>query len=314
MGVFDKLKNVFFEEEYVEVEEPVKKPKKEKNTIAKKVDLPEMPKIKEEKTEREKKLEEEVVERVEKKENDFIQKKKDQDFKFPMGFEDEDFEVDEVRDFKKKRIDQKQDIYEKPLHDNIGSNAYNGSYNRGDYKKEETKKDYTPAGLYDGGDYKEAKKVFRPTPIISPIYGVLDKNYKKEEIQEKKEIRLSSASSKKVDLDSVRKKAYGDLVSDITDSMMDDVDQSTKQQKDTSLEESLYDLNDTNNPVVTNVTVGDAEEYFNDLGLEYNVDYKDHGKEIATGRRSNKNLEKKEEKEDSLFDLIDSMYQDQEEE
>ena len=72
MGVFDKLKNVFFEEEYVEIEEPVKKPKKEKNTIAKKVDLPEMPKIKEEKTEREKQLEEEVVERVEKKENDFI--------------------------------------------------------------------------------------------------------------------------------------------------------------------------------------------------------------------------------------------------
>ena len=35
MGVFDKLKNVFFEEEYVEVEEPIKKTKKEKQTIAK---------------------------------------------------------------------------------------------------------------------------------------------------------------------------------------------------------------------------------------------------------------------------------------
>ena len=64
MGVFDKLKNVFFEEEYVEVEEPIKKPKKEKPTIAKKIDLPEMPKIKEEKTSREREIEEEVVKTV----------------------------------------------------------------------------------------------------------------------------------------------------------------------------------------------------------------------------------------------------------
>ena len=54
MGVFDKLKNVFFEEEYVEVEEPIKKPKKEKQTIAKKIDLPEIPKVHEDKSEREK--------------------------------------------------------------------------------------------------------------------------------------------------------------------------------------------------------------------------------------------------------------------
>jgi len=41
MGVFDKIKNIFFEEEYVEVEEEAKKPKKveskkEKVTVAKK--------------------------------------------------------------------------------------------------------------------------------------------------------------------------------------------------------------------------------------------------------------------------------------
>ena len=312
MGVFDKLKNVFFEEEIVEVEEPIKKPKKEKRTIAKKVDLPEKPVIKEEKTEREKQLEEEVVERVEKKENDFIKKKKEQEYKFPMEFEDDDFKVEGIKEDKKKRKEKRQEEYDKHLYNELTSNAYNGSYGMSEYKKEE-KKDFSPAGLYEG-EYKEAKKVFRPTPIISPIYGVLDKNYKKEEIQEKKEIRLSTASSKKVDLDSVRKKAYGDLVSDITDSMMEEEPPKEPEKKQKSLEESLYDLNDSDNPVVTNVTMGDAEEYFNDLGLEYNVDYKDHGKEVATGRRSEKNKKEKEEKEDSLFDLIDSMYQDQEEE
>ena len=31
----------------------------------------------------------------------------------------------------------------------------------------------------------EDRKVFRPSPIISPVYGVLDKNYRKEEIVDK---------------------------------------------------------------------------------------------------------------------------------
>ena len=80
--------------------------------------------------------------------------------------------------------------------------------------------------------------------------------------------------------------------------------------------------------------MGDAEEYFQDLGLEYNIDYKDASKERATGRRSQKNevVEEvikeetpKEEKKtvtkktpeiddnDNLFDLIDSMYEENEE-
>ena len=312
MGVFDKLKNVFFEEEFVEVEEPVKKPKKQKNTIAKKIDLPEMPKIKEEKTPREKEIEEEVVERVEKKEIELNTKKKEQDFKFPMGFDLEDFEVD---DYKKEPIKEEP----KPAEPKK-SISYEGAY-ANTVKHDEIKSDYTPAGLYEGGEYKKEQKVFRPTPIISPIYGILDKNCKKEEIVQKKEVRLTSASSKKVDLDSVREKAYGDLASDITASMNDEPEKNEKDAKPTNLEESLYDLTDNDQPVVNNVTVGDAEEYFADLGLEYNIDYKDHAKEKATGRRSTKSVDEKpvevkkeKEEEDSLFDLIDSMYQDSEEE
>ena len=33
----------------------------------------------------------------------------------------------------------------------------------------------------------------------------------------------------------------------------------------------LVDLSDDEKPTVSEVTVGDAEEYFNDLGLEYNI-------------------------------------------
>ena len=86
--------------------------------------------------------------------------------------------------------------------------------------------------------------------------------------------------------------------------------------------------------------MGDALEYFHDLGLEYNVDYVDATKDRVTGRRVRESYEDshdvfekedtrlsrlsndkvevpvKEEKEveldsdDNLFDLIDSMYKE----
>ena len=59
---------------------------------------------------------------------------------------------------------------------------------------------------------KEEKKIFKPTPIISPVYGILDKNYHKEDIK----IRNNSShnayyNSKDVSIDDIRKKAYGTL-------------------------------------------------------------------------------------------------------
>ena len=310
MGVFEKLKNVFFEEEEIEIEEPIRKPKKEKNTIAKKVDLPEMPIIKDEKTTREKQLEEEVFERVERKKiSDEIKKDDEKEFSFPMSFEEDDFKIDNYPEENIVEDNKKNNFYEeldKP------KNVYNEkTYNN---KHEEEKRDYTASGLYEGGISKKEQKVFRPTPIISPIYGILDKNYKKDEIVQKKEIRLTSATSKKVDLDTVREKAYGDLANDITSSMMDEAPKKKEQkQKEGPENDALYDLNDMEHPVVSNVTVGDAEEYYNDLGLEYNVDYKENKSEKPVGRRSEKK-QKEEASEDSLFDLIDSMYKDSEEE
>ena len=62
----------------------------------------------------------------------------------------------------------------------------------------------------------------------------------------------------------------------------------------------LEDITD-NTPAVPKVTVGDAEEYFEDISHER-----------KTGRRSD--LRHKEdtepELEDNLFDLFDSMYDD----
>ena len=94
-------------------------------------------------------------------------------------------------------------------------------------------------------------------------------------------------------------------------------------------------------PEVKEITVGDALEYFQDLGLEYNVDYVDASAENKPKEEPKKEekVEKKEEviekqpeepqkneeveeikeetaleetsgEDDNLFDLIDSMYKE----
>ena len=312
MGLFDKIKNIFFEEEYVEVEEEEKKPKKEvkkeKVTVAKKIDLPEIKKerIKEEVIEEAKEeFEEEAVQPEPKVENKF---------KFPMTFEEEDFREEPViEEVKPKHVPKEEPKEVEPP--------------KYIYENERVP-------LYEGREDKKEKPVFRPTPIISPIYGILDKNYKKEEIVTKKPIILSTGSSKKMDVDMVREKAYGDLASDISASMQEEKEDEVKTEVTEDYDEkenTFYDLN-IGSPAVEKVTVGDAEEYFNDLGLEYNVDYKDNSVTKATGRRSTKLENLKESKEDkeeknekdetsddsaslenNLFDLIESMYEDKEE-
>lgn len=63
---------------------------------------------------------------------------------------------------------------------------------------------------------KEEKKVFKPTPIISPVYGVLDKNYHKEDIKQKNNsVNNAYYSNKEVSIDDIRKKAYGTLEDDL---------------------------------------------------------------------------------------------------
>ena len=61
-------------------------------------------------------------------------------------------------------------------------------------------------------------------------------------------------------------------------------------------------------PSIEKVTIGEADEYFNDLGLAYNTDYKDVSKEISDGKIQEKKTTKEGTLEDNLFDLIESMY------
>lgn len=322
MGIFDKLKNVFFEEEYVEVEEPIKK---EKVTVAKKIETPEVKKERQEAFKQDANKEEPFEDEEEKEKEEQKEKSLEHDFRF-MDFDDKDFEIEEKEEKPKEEVILQDDFYEeekeeeKPKHGQESENPLIDDYHLGNGYQ----------GLYEGSERKEKKTGFTLSPIISPVYGILDKNYKKDEIITKKEIRLS-VTPKNVDLDYVREKAYGDLVNEITESIHEDV----KEEEKKSEENLLYDLNDDESPAVKVVTVGDAEEYFNDLGLEYNVDYKverektEPKEEKTITRRSERkkeeNIEDEEvtsseeifeesnkEEDSNLFDLIDSMYEDKE--
>jgi hypothetical protein len=198
---------------------------------------------------------------------------------------------------------------------------------------------------YSGGAYekKDSRTHFTPSPIISPIYGILDKNYKKEDVVQKKEVRLTSSYSRSnLNLDDVRKKAYGTTIKE--DLEREFMDESVKEEPSYKVEKEedvnlLVDLSEDEKPSVKELTMGDALEYFHDLGLEYNVDYVDASNTV--GRRVKDNYDEEETTEsmsrlsrldderveettetveekkedvdsDNLFDLIDSMYKDNE--
>ena len=157
MKLLEKLKNTFFEEEYVEVEEPRKE-----EMVAKKVEIKEakeeIPVSKIEVQEIEE-IEEPVVkeERIETySDRDLVKKNSKINY-----FEDEDFEpVKPVITPKEKKEPKKiyggagDKLYESIKIDNITTRPYGNT----------------------------GKGRFQPTPIISPIYGILDKNYNKDEI------------------------------------------------------------------------------------------------------------------------------------
>lgn len=336
MGLLEKLKNTFFEEEYVEVDEvekPQKNIKREVTPVARKIEPAQREEVKE--------LEEvastmelaKVTSELE-IENQADKELLKTEVEIPY-FEDEDFvESSSYMEEEDKKVygGSSSEIYE---HMDLNSNEYEGR-------------------PYEA--VKEGKSTFKPTPIISPIYGILDKNYRKEEVIDKKDRPSSYVSRKNVDLDFVRNKAFGGLEEDLKN-----LNFNSKKEEISDFEEQeesgtglLYDMTESDGtPSVDKVTLADAEEYFEDLGLEYNIDYTDIRHEKITGRRSrtsreevvdsfptyeeseekdevkvniNINIndevpeedtyqepEKRETKlEDNLFDLVDSMYEERE--
>lgn len=315
MKLIDKLKNALFEEEYVEVED---KPKRKEIKKEKKVKEPRIKEkiVKEKKEEvvEEKPIAKKIVqEEKEVKKDESIpnedehlgeslayKKELENDFKFPM-VSDSEFKTDDYLEEppKKAKKSKKFAAIEKPLYQGK-KKADNKPYGLDELDLQEHE--------YGAYEKKEERTYFKPSPIISPIYGILDKNYTKDDITPKKEIRLTSSYSREnINVDDVRQKAFGTLENDLKKEI-EDIDSYEDNEDDE--EDSLVDLSsDNKTPEVNKVTMGDAEEYFEDLGLEYNVDYTDTSREKASGRRTRKDYDNEEE----IIDTEDTYDIDEEE-
>ena len=320
MKLFDKIKDLFSDYEEVEEEVELEEEKKEEYRL---------PKVMRDV------IEKEEVKIPKKKEIEEV-KVEEKKFSIPIDFEKE-FEMTPSR---RNNINNQNVIKE------IKS-VQNASYSR----QEPVKNAYMepkPIKIE-----KEQKPKFKASPVISPVYGILDKNYTKEEVKEKKEDKRDiKRSSKKVDFETVRKKAFGNLVDDIKDNLMCENCELYKEvKKISSLKEDdlLYDL--TLDTPKEELTIEKCYDNYEDFGVSYekeevkitkediknivgsdekevniinsneieNVSEKILTKDLYENEEEKEDepiaLEKQEAKiEDDFFDLVDSMYKERNDE
>ena len=127
--------------------------------------------------------------------------------------------------------------------------------------------------LYPKKEEVKEKPKFKPTPVISPVYGVLDKNYRKEEVREKDEETVEmKRPSKKVDFETVRKKAFGNLTDEIKDNLMCENCELYKEVKrisSMSSDDLLYDMLVDDDKPEEPVTIEKAYDNYEDYGVAY---------------------------------------------
>ena len=285
MGILNKIKGLFYEEEVVEVTEEKLQPNKIKQDFKEKENV-----IKEEKVNNE----------IKNNVSDFEFNKESQKFKFPVIFEDTDIkeEVPVATKIKTTTVEVKP--------------TYN--YNKPKLDKEVIK------------EVVEKPKKFSVSPVISPVFGILDKNYKKEEIKEKKDL-LEQTKELVINFDTIRQKAFGTLEDELTNMLEEPITKKTTT-KQTVLEKESVTSDDLLSDLVieeetTTVKETTTEYDFSDFGVEYKIDDSSYKKPRHASKKENNKSEsieeaidevKNEEKEnielsEDLFNLIDSMYE-----
>ncbi len=277
MGVFTKLKNIFYDEEYIEeadedikIEKPIKREFKKEITKEEVDDTPRVSEIKitgyVDEPVIPKKVEKEVIkEQTSYNSERELFKPEKSSFNFTQ-FDDEELPPRRnVMDYESRSTSYKKEV-QKPVE-------------------------------------VEQPKVFKPSPVISPIYGILDKDYRKEEIvsknkEKEKEITNGSATT----YDSVRKKAYGTLEDDLEDTL-----NTMNRLSTNTIKESINDINDAVDAINNKATkiedfISKVEEQTTDVSIGEIEDRVKETIDVSNDTVSDNTLEH------DLFNLIDSMY------
>ncbi len=281
MGLIGKLKNIFYDEEIVEVKEE--------------------PTVREEKKEeiRKPRIEEIQVQKEEKIENTYSERelfKSEPTFKFPVIDEDDDEPVQTRSRVNTIDLDRREPA------------------KRPERVTERINEIHKPSINTTINKERNTEKTFTPSPVISPVYGILDKNYTKEEIKEKIETSKRPSESE-FNYDYVRRKAYGTLEDELENTLTklnNEVDkkvkEETKDDNSKSIEELLTEIEEN-----ANISVGDLEEKIKD---EYELEEEqtpvlEEKEEIKIENDLSLDADDKTLEHD-LFNLIDSMYEDKE--
>lgn len=173
-------------------------------------------------------------------------------------------------------------------------------------RKRKTEKKYD-LGRYERIEKTEVveKKKFKPSPIISPVYGILNEDYNPDDIKDK------TNTSESLDFNAIRKKAFETPgVTTYKESVTVKVkeDEEEKKQKVKTIDELLEDTSDITIEIPS-ITKETKEEYDN---VDNDLDELD--KKNDNNSKDIEDVDGDEELENDLFDLIDSMYDEKEDE
>ncbi len=277
MGVFSKLKNIFYDE--VEVDEPSTEIKIDKPT---KKEVVEKPRVEEIKVVRQEVREPEKKEEVKREE--------------PTNNERDLFRSE--RTFNFTQFDDDEDEINLPPRRNVLEREKRTV-------KQEVKEPVV-----------EQPKVFKPSPVISPIYGILDKDYKKEEITAKKvEVKETPLSANTVNYDTVRRKAYGTLEDDLEDTLnkMNKLTPNDIQAEVQKIDNDVNKLEERSNKIEDLITKIESSPEMNknvsvgELEDRVKLENFDDTTELSNDKTMTDST-----LEHDLFNLIDSMYDDKE--
>lgn len=274
MSLVKKLKEILFEEEeYTEPIKVVEEQKKEEPVNAFKLEPEEEYK--------------EPVKNETTSERELF--KSENNFRFP------DFDEDEF-------ASSVQNVTQKPK----------PSANVLEYERKKTYEKRTDYGRYERVETREytEKKKFKPSPIISPVYGILNQDYKAEDIVNKKD------SSSNIDIDSVRRKAFEPKKEEIeikTETIDEPVvtffeEKETVKLKEVPKHEEYMRIDDLLEEAADEIALEDTLE----IPKTNNLDaIEEELEKLETEPKVNKDLD--DTLDNDLFELIDSMYDEREE-
>lgn len=275
MSLVKKLKDILFEEE--EYTEPIKIVEEKKEEIPSTIKIEpeeekkEVPKVNEVTSERE----------LFKNENNF---------RFP-DFDEEEFTSNITQ--KKPQAKPSSNVLE--------------------YERKKTYEKRTDYGRYERVETREytEKKKFKPSPIISPVYGILNQDYKADDIVKKE------SNTSNIDIDSVRKKAFEsqkeeqeEVIQNIEEPVVTFFEEKeTVKLKEMPKREDYKSIDDLLEEASDEITLEDTLE----MPLTNNLDAIEEELEKLEVEPKEKGKDLDDTLDSDLFELIDSMYDEREE-